>query len=457
MTSTMQAHNNELRDMLNEFATFVKNAIINYKYIDTNKDDKNKGMCLAEFILLELYLKKGIKKIKIATDLYILNYCKTHPKYDKNDLLTRLFRHVIIDTNTFSIVNLGIPKSLPINKVDLNDQSIFKTLTFQEYKDGTMIMYNYHLGNDERLAHNPQPENNMYDAKILTRKTIGGGNTFNSQQSFGDMFKSMYPETTLSNMNSDNTSYVFNLYYKDEHITRENGMYLVRQYFYKDPHEQLQTWQNIIKKMQMEPQNGVNDDIDKHFEYMVQGSNIVNAATSPKELTFENVGDMDKYVAGLNGYDGAGVMIYDNYGSRYKIFSPRYIELKELSGQNCRNISMENNQNLFLHWIKLKKEGKVDAFVKEFSSENKDYGTVFFNYEILMQNFIYTAHTWYISYRVKKECSGEEVPYFLRPLIYKLHGIYIANNTPITLDIISHVVSEMNCVALYNRIFNAII
>lgn len=451
--------NKELNDMLATFAIFVKDSVLNYNFTD-------KEISLSEFILLELYLKKGIKKTSIGTDLYILNYCKKHPKYDKCDLLTRLFRHIVIDTNTFSIVNIGIPKSLPFEKIDME---IFKYLHFQEFYDGTMIMYNYGLSTDERLNQNNNQNNNNEnkesnkesnkDIKLLTKKNIGGANYYNSNITFGDMFKELTKDMNLD-MNYYNVSYVFNMYYKNEHIVKDNGINLINVYFYKDKSIQLDTWQSIINNLQNTANiDFINEQIDKHFNMMVQTGNDISDALmkiKPNNLYFNTVDELNTYIRDMEGYK-CGVAIYDNYGTRYKLFGTKYLELKELAGLHSRNIAPNNNQNLFIHWLNLKKQNKVMQFIKEFSNEEKNYSDVFQGYDILINNFIYTVHSWYIAYRVKKEYKIEEIPYFLKPILYTLHGIYLADNTPITIDIVSRVVNEMNPLGLYNRVFNTII
>ena len=80
----------------------------------SNNDEDNikiKEMTpLLNKILYKLYSEKGIKR-KLVNNVIQLYYDKSHPSYNKDDAITQLCRHLVIDPRNLRIVSMGITKS----------------------------------------------------------------------------------------------------------------------------------------------------------------------------------------------------------------------------------------------------------------------------------------------------------------------------------------------------------
>jgi len=188
-----------------------------------------------------LYGGHGIRRKIIAENAVMLNYQKKHTKYNRHDLLSNLFRSVIINPKTMAITSMGLPQSEALTDnlralMQGIDNNGFQILYRCESFDiGTMIIYNkdrtytYTHHDDEEDT----DEQVTLDASISTRSKIGTG-SYNT-----DMTHRYYFEKTnmsdpaniidLSKIPADmkNVTLVFNMRHEAEHVGRMSGNSLV--------------------------------------------------------------------------------------------------------------------------------------------------------------------------------------------------------------------------------------
>ena len=133
------------------------------KEIKEIKEIKQKSF--SEYFLFKLFYNYGIKRRMLNEHIAILYYSKTNKGYKKNEPITMLCRHMMLDTHNMRIVSLGIPKAVNLddfcskyeidkenkesNYVDIcedrNEDGTQKRIEkFRIYKfiEGTMMTYN---------------------------------------------------------------------------------------------------------------------------------------------------------------------------------------------------------------------------------------------------------------------------------------------------------------------------
>ena len=109
-----------------------------------------------------------------------------------------------------------------------------------------------------------------------------------------------------------------------------------------------------------------------------------------------------------------------------KVVNSKYQEVKDLRG---------NSNSLLFNYFNLKKQSKVRSFLSYFpeSSETFNY------FENCFQNLCLLLYNEYILLRIRKVILPPQVYQWVKPVLYKLHGLHINNKIRIRLvDVKSH-------------------
>jgi hypothetical protein len=145
----------------------------------------------------------------------------------------------------------------------------------------------------------------------------------------------------------------------------------------------------------------------------------------PQSFSFNNKNDIWKTIKRLPYYkEGFVVQKGDVF---IKLVNSKYQEVKDLRGSS--------NSPLF-HYFNLKKQNKIRTFLSYFpeSSETFKY------FENCFQNLCLLAYNEYILLRIRKVILPPQVLQWLRPVLYKLHGLHINNKIRIKLvDVKAHI------------------
>jgi hypothetical protein len=135
-------------------------------------------------------------------------------------------------------------------------------------------------------------------------------------------------------------------------------------------------------------------------------------------VTFNTKSDMWKSIKRLPYYKEGYVV--QNGNTFIKLINSKYQEVKDLRG---------SSSSLLFHYFHLKKLNKIKLFLSYFpeSSETFKY------FEGCFQNLCVLAFNEYILTRVRKVLQPTQVLRFLKPVIYKLHGIHLKTKVRVRL------------------------
>jgi hypothetical protein len=147
--------------------------------------------------------------------------------------------------------------------------------------------------------------------------------------------------------------------------------------------------------------------------------------SKPEEVKFNTKTDMWKAVKKLpyfiEGY------VVQNGSNFVKVVNNKYQSVKELRG---------SSNSLLFHYFFLKKKNKI----KEFLTYYPESTETFRQFEKSFNNLCILAYNEYVLLRIRKVIDVEKLLPFLKPVLYKVHGIHINNKTRIKLSVVrSHI------------------
>lgn len=466
----MEFENISLQEQIKLLFTFIFKSCYEWKKLNETEPDKYQDR--NEYVLKKLWDEFGIKRRNIGNDLVLLNYSKSHEKYDKNNKITRLCRHLILDLNSMSIRSLGIPKCDELNIDDLKNN--FGDYKVQKLNAGTMIVYNQQLNKEERFyvnSSNGNDENNGEESSnplnknvdISTRNKLGTSN-YNTSVSFKEYFNyNNYVNGTDVDKLSDEYCYVFNCEHINEHITSNNLNMLIACYKFNSLSSQVEKFQEFMRNYK--EGDDIKTYIDNHCKNMVSCMELsslkeklkelgVGNIDIPSDLTFNTYDDMMTYMnTGKGGRYFQGFVLYDKNNNRYKIKNESYVKLKELRGDLPLNPNIENRENIFKVYWRLVKNNELQDFVREFDTKNI-YVHIFNMFYETLNTFINNVFNYYQKANVKRLIDKSTIPKHLGPLCYELHGKYLENKEIITRKVVNDYIMSQDVGRIYWRVFD---
>ena len=324
----------------------------------------------------------------------IITYDKSVLNYDLVDSYG-LCRSVIINSKNH-VVGFAPPKSFQADKYFELYPIPSEDIVAQEFVEGTMINVFF----DPTIGLTGGWE-------IATRNIVGATCGFFSQQkgsqekgkkTFRNMFLEAAKENNLvlENLNRK-LCYSFVLQHPKNRIVipiQKPQLYLVAVYFIdnNDPN-------NITI---------FTTDLQENTDYW-----LTTTIHFPEVYTFNEYNELiDKYASMNTSYDKLGVVLYNKTtGHRTKIRNPVYEQLRHLRG---------NQSKLQFQYLTLRKEGKMNEFLKMFP-ENKKECSLFRDQVHLFTNTLFEN---YISCYIKKEKPVKEFSPQYGKHMFRLHEKY---------------------------------
>ena len=307
------------------------------------------------------------------------HYDKPPDPTDPDFAWKRYCRGAVIDTETHRVVCLPPPKAVDI---PIQFDSTTASTEYQALIDGTMINVFHHGGTWQ----------------ISTRSEIGGRNKWlpgdnGTKLSFRDMFYECLPVESIEELDPE-LSYSFVMrhrYNRNVSPIYQNEAYLVEVYSYGD----------TIRRL-------------PHSEYPTD-KYLLNESTSDREtfLSYhdnENVPPLPYHCKGYTVKMGT---------ARYKKVNPMFRRVQAMKGQT---------NNPFLNYIILRSSGDLKEYLTYFPESQLNYN----EYRDKIHKLSNDLYTTYKNTHIYKSYEIKDIPYYIKPLIYDIHGIYLKTKVPTT-------------------------
>ena len=158
--------------------------------------------------------------------------------------------------------------------------------------------------------------------------------------------------------------------------------------------------------------------------------------------------------------DFKGYIIYGCNGERSKFTNKQYKEICNLKGNKPIVVEPWNIKNLFFLYYRLKNEGKIEQFLKEFD-EQSDVGSnkhllyikLFNWFFTLIRNYSMNLFRIYHLTFVKKTLIKQNIPYSMKPMCGDLHNEYMKNKIPTTNLMVDAYIFSQKPTKIFWRLF----
>ena len=326
-----------------------------------------------------LYKKYGLitKDEDSLPGLYMITYNKPdRPTNNKvsltkeQQLIVNQYRGIIVEKDTNRPVCYTFDK---MNRHFPDDWEL-NNCNITVSCDGSQIKIFYYEKNDHWVV-------------STTRRIDASRSYFFSNKSFMEMWQDACASLNWNKLNKD-CCYSFVLAHPDNRVVaRHNKPFLTH-----------------VLTRNMKTFNLVNDDI---------------GIPKPQPIAFKTKNDIWKSIKKLPYFKEGYTVQHGN--TFIKLVNSKYQEVKELRG---------SSSSLLFHYFNLKKQNKIRQFLSYYPESSETFK--YFN--DCFENLCVLAYNEYILVRIRKVIQAPQVLRFLKPVLYRLHGIHLTNKSRIRLE-----------------------
>lgn len=383
-------------------------------------------------------------------------YNKSSSNYNNANMITQLCRHMLFDIATYSIVSLGVCKTLQVDGIweHLPSSPAGQySLAVEKFYEGTMLVYNpslsvfnYEIINKTHDEENDNSERQIRHFETSTRRKIGTSYFNNPGMTFQQMFEANNKEAGLDWTKMDNDfqnqfCFVFNVEHEENRIinpTIQNRNTLVAVYHIKPRNINQGIIANLMANRDMLLDKTIfmqlrqdcisetapyliNQMVNKMFGQTINGPELITMVSGTKDDILASVNNI---VSKQGKYD-IGVIVKDVYsGARFKVRNSKYSELLAIKGHLPMSLNERNNANLFRLWWRLKNDKQIQKFLGLFETNDKQYEKLFRSYHEKLVSMTQTLFNVYQSVFVRKEDPALSIEYKFKPMCGDLHTAY---------------------------------
>lgn len=316
-----------------------------------------------------------------------------------NDNLVKFFNGVIIKKDTLKVLCYTFDKCPEETTIDNNFTN--NNCKIQPVYEGTLIRLFYH---DNKWNISTKKMINAFNAKWTSKKTFG--------EMFLDIFGHDNFNTKINSiLQNTNYCYSFLMGHTENNIIQNQGNYIIH----------LNTIDLINNCEVQEKLPDLSNNKIKHIDdYGIIEFN----------MNYDQLVEHIKNIKNDNGLNEIGYMLINQNGNRQKFMKNIYSEIRELWG---------NTNNRLFRYLHLRKNpDKLKKYLDIFKNDK----TEFLNYENYLMNVATLILNIYRNRHISKQIT--KVPFYIRDIIYKVHGMYLQTKNKVSFQDINVVLHDLD-------------
>ena len=363
---------------------------------------------ISSYNSLKEYVEQDMFKLKVKEDKENADLAVIFNDSNSNieNEFVRFFNGVIIDKNTLKIVCYTFDKCMEDNVIN---KELFDTdMIIQPVFEGTLIRVFYH--------------NDRWN--ISTKKMINAFNAkWASEKSFGEMFNEIFGDYSEYSKVLPNTNYCYSFLmgHKENNIIKNDNNYIIH-----------------LNTIDLE------NNIEIDFQLNNESRNISHINNYKSDIMNMNQESIENYINSLKNnisMNEIGYMFINKDGIRQKFIKNNYNEIRELWG---------NTNNRLFRYLHLRKNpDTLKKYLDTFSVDKQ----LFLTYETYLMNIATFILNIYRNRHISKSIT--KVPFYLRDIIYKVHGLYLQSKNKVSfqdINVLLHDLDEKKFCFIINHI-----
>ena len=356
---------------------------------------------------LKEYVEQDNFKLKVKEDKNNTELAVIYNDNNSNieNEIVRFFNGVIIEKSSLKVICYTFDKCLEEN--NLNENLINNDIYIQPVYEGTLIRIYHH--------------NNKWN--ISTKKMINAYNAkWASSKSFGDMFNEIFGDfNNYQEVLNEKYCYSFLMGHKENNILNINNNYLVH-----------------LNTIDLENNIEIDIQINNESLNIRHISKFNPILINMNKETFTNHIDNLKKDTTMNEI---GYMFVNKNGEKQKFMKNIYTEIRELWG---------NTNNRLFRYLHLRKNpDKLKKYLDIFTNDKQQFLT----YETYLMNIATFILNIYRNRHISKSIT--KVPFYLRDIIYNVHGLYLQTKNKVSfqdINVLLHDLDEKKFCFIINNI-----
>lgn len=271
--------------------------------------------------------------------------------------------------------------------------------------------------------------------QIATRTQLGAGGKFYSEKTFAQMF-----DEALAQMGSSREDILSRLAQPTEMVPNHFASFVLQHPEHRVVSRCSSPRLFLVHTGAVHDDGRVSLNEDpEHWPYKwrlpaIQSPIVADVFTSESNMsTFFN--DMCKQ----QGWFFQGLTVKDGKGNRWRMRNPNYLYLRSLRGSEATSVE---------RFLRLRSESKVTEYLKHYSEDR----LLFWEFEQQLRQKTQEVFQAYCSVHKSHEKKLEDLPWAVRPCVFKLHSHFLEHLKPRYEKIyMKHAVELVNNLALYEQ------
>ncbi len=302
------------------------------------------------------------------------------------------FRSVVWDTQTHLPVCVAPPKA-ERGEPPTGDAIVYPLV--ETFLDGTMV-------NVFRVASDPTT------LQTATRTQVGAGGTFYSKKSFDQLFTE-----ALQAIGSSKKEICRNLAEPTEMVPNQFASFVLQH-----PEHRVVSRCSFPRVWIVHTGSVHDDGLVSFNENPTHWSSRFRLPTQQLNVSSEvALTDSFNELCKTNGWYFQGVVLRTGTGQRWRLRNPNYLYLRTLRGSEATDVE---------RFLRLRSESKVSEYLKHYSEERQ----TFWDLEQTLRKTTKDVYDAYCSVHKSHEKKLEDLPWAIKPCVFKLHSHYLEHLRP---------------------------
>jgi hypothetical protein len=271
--------------------------------------------------------------------------------------------------------------------------------------------------------------------QIATRTQLGAGGKFYSEKTFAQMF-----DDALAAMGSSREDILTRLAQPTEMVPNHFASFVLQHPEHRVVSRCSSPRLFLVHTGAVHDSGAISMNEDpQHWPYKWRLPVVQSAMLADVFKSEANLSTFFSDMCTQQGWFFQGLTVKDGNGTRWRMRNPNYLYLRSLRGSESTGVE---------RFLRLRSESKVTEYLKHYAEDRQP----FWDFEQSLRKATQDVFAAYCSVHKSREKKLEDLPWAIRPCVFKLHSHYLEHLRPNNEKVyMKHAVDLVNNLALYEQ------